>query len=197
MSDWSESVTIVRRMDALQFDAVVREAHESTMTVTENPVETGVSIADHMYANPLRLSIAAVVTDTPMRAQAGDRFASERSRSQRAYELLMDLQRRREPFEVQTGLRLYRDMVCTGLRTEQDKDTARVLSFEAELREVLIVSTQVVKYPPRKAGATTRQASTKKVKGQVAGKDKAADAAKTGTTSGQSLASRLKGYIKP
>jgi hypothetical protein len=65
---------------------------------------------------------------------------------------------------VQTGLRLYQNMVITNLSADQDKDTAAFLGFHASLREVLIVSTQTVTYPPRAPGKTTRQAS-KKVSG--------------------------------
>jgi hypothetical protein len=62
-------------------------------------------------------------------------------------------------------------MVCTSIRTSQDKDTASVLVFEATLREVLIVYTQAVKYPPRKAGTTKRQAGAKKDKGEQQGQE--------------------------
>lgn len=69
-----------------------------------------------------------------------------------------------------TGLKLYNNMICTSIRTSQDKDTANVLVFEAELREVLIVVTKTVKYKP-KPGATNRQVASKKDKGEQQGKE--------------------------
>ncbi len=100
-----------------------------------------------------------------------DPFASDAGRSKRAFELLTELQRKAEPFDLQTGLRLYQNMVCTSVRTSQDKDSSGALLFNAELREVIVVYTQVVKYPPRKPGTTKRQAGAKKDKGEQQGKE--------------------------
>lgn len=164
-----QQVAIIRSMGGLVFDAVFEETHESELEVTDNPVETGVKISDHAYMNPLRVTISAGVSDTPLAVLTNDAFASDAGRSKRAYEVLTELQRSGEPFSVQTGLKLYENMVCTSIRTSQDKDSANVLLFTAVLREVIIVYTQVVRYPPRKPGATKRQASAKKDKGEQQG----------------------------
>lgn len=179
MSTFSEptELTIVRRVGSLQFDATFREAHELSQTVTENPIETGVSIADHKYRNPRKVTITAGVSDTPLDRPASDQFLTGSSRSQRALELLEELMLSIEPFDVQTGLRLYKNMVCTSVRAEQDAKTAHILFFTAELREVIIVSTQTVKYPPKKEGATARQGGSVKNKGQAQGKTPGGDAA--------------------
>jgi len=99
------------------------------------------------------------------------------------------LQRRAEPFDLQTGLKLYENMVCTPIRTSQDKDSSGALLFTAELREVIIVYTQVVQYPPRKAGATKRQAGPQKDKGEQQGNEVTEKPKK------QSLAAKLKTAI--
>jgi hypothetical protein len=150
---------------AMSFDAVIRESHSLKSTVTSHPVATGVSIADHMYDEPDRLSIDAAVSDIPswsalnsQNPDLDDWASTSRSRSQEAFYRLDQLRRRHEPFKVQTGLRLYRNMVITDLQTEQDKGTAAILSFKAELTEVKIVETRTVTYQPRKAGKTKRQA---------------------------------------
>lgn len=184
----SEQVTIIRSMGGLAFDAVFEETHESTLEVTDNPVETGVVVSDHAYMKPGKITLSAGVSDTPLAVATTDTFASDAGRAKRAYELLVELQTKAEPFEVQTGLKLYKNMICTGVRTSQDKDTAGALVFTADIREVLIVYTQVVKYPPRKAGATKRQAGAKKDKGEQQGTEQ------TGPKKA-SLASKLKTAI--
>lgn len=171
-----DQIAILRKLGGLTFDATFEEAHESELVVTDNPVETGVVISDHAYMAPLKLIISAGVTDTPMRNQneviLNDPFASDSSgRSQRAFQLLTELQARAEPFEVQTGLKLYRNMVCVSIRTVQDKETSGAFLFTATLREVIITHTQVVNYPPRKAGATQRQSSAKKNRGEQQSKE--------------------------
>jgi hypothetical protein len=153
------------------FDATVRESHTSQLTVTDNPVETGVVVSDHAFMQPLRLEIEAAVSDTPLSTPEDDSFASEVSRSAKAFQLLQQLQSAAEPFNVQTGLRFYENLIIETLTAEQDKDTANVLAFRASLREVIIVSTQTVTYPPRAAGKPTRQASQK-----VSGGEKKAQA---------------------
>lgn len=191
MSDTQDTqpVAIIRSMGGLVFDAVFQEDHESELEVTDNPVETGVVVSDHAYMKPLRFTLSAGVSDTPLRTTADDPFASDAGRSKRAFELLTELQAKAEPFDVQTGLKLYKNMVCTSVRTSQDKDTSGALVFTAEIREVIIVYTQVVKYPPRKAGTTKRQASAKKDKGEQQGAE-VADKPKK-----QSLAAKLKTAI--
>lgn len=166
-----QQVAIIRSMGGLVFDAVFEETHESELDVTDNPVETGVVVSDHAYMKPVRISLSAGVSDTPLSASVNDLFASDAGRSRRAFELLTDLQKQAEPFDLQTGLRLYKNMICTSIRTSQDKDSSGALLFTADLREVLVVYTQVVKYPPRKAGATKRQAGAKKEKGEQQGKE--------------------------
>ncbi|MGE4448566.1 MAG: phage baseplate protein [Azospira sp.] len=166
-----QQVAIIRSMGGLVFDAVFEETHEADLEVTDNPVETGVVVSDHAFMKPLRVKISAGVSDTPLAAVTDDPFASDAGRSRRAFELLTELQRRAEPFDLQTGLKLYENMVCTSIRTSQDKDSSGALLFTAELREVIIVYTQVVTYPPRKPGATKRQAGPKKDKGEQQGKE--------------------------
>lgn len=162
---------IIHSVGGLVFDATFKESHEDTSTVTDNPVETGVSISDHMYRNPRKLTITAGVSNTPVHEDDIERFNSNISRVAEAWKQLRDLKNAAEPFDVQTGLDLYTNMVCTSLKTEQDKDTGQVLHFDAELREVIIVNTQVVKYPPRKKGATKRQGDATKDKGEQQGQE--------------------------
>lgn len=195
MSVQSQPVAILRNLGGLSFDAVFEETHEATLVVTDNPVETGVVVSDHAYMSPLKLTVSAGVSDTPLSiwdttggdgadyfayAEGEDPFASDTSRSKKAFELLTELQKAAEPFSVQTGLKLYENMVCTTIRTSQDKDTSNVLVFTAELREVIIVSTQTVTYPPRAKGATARKAGPTKNKGEQQGTE-TTDAKKKGS----------------
>lgn len=166
-----QHVAIIRSMGGLAFDAVFEETHEADLEVTDNPVETGVVISDHAFMKPLRVKISAGVSDTPLADITDDPFASDAGRARRAFDLLTELQKRAEPFDLQTGLKLYENMVCSSIRTSQDKDSSGALLFTAELREVIIVYTQVVTYPPRKKGATKRQAGPKKDKGEQQGKE--------------------------
>lgn len=60
----------------LEFDCVTAETHESTSVITEHAVESGAPVADHKRANPDRISIEVVVTNTPLDAPPPSGFAS-------------------------------------------------------------------------------------------------------------------------
>jgi hypothetical protein len=169
-------LAIIRSVGGMVFDATFEETHEAELVVTDNPVETGVNVSDHAFMNPIRLTISAGVSDTPMvdhnEMHLNDPFASDGSgRSQRGYELLLALQKKAEPFDVQTGLKLYHNMVCVSIRTMQDKDTAGVFIFTATLREIIIYSTATTTYTPKAAGKTVRQASKRVTSGEKQAKE--------------------------
>lgn len=50
----------------LAFDAVTSETHETGSTITESPVESGAPISDHKRPLQRRLSIEAMVSNTPI-----------------------------------------------------------------------------------------------------------------------------------
>lgn len=183
----SDIVVVVprRSVGGLVFDATFSEQHTSELKVTDNPVETGVTVSDHAYMSPDSITIEAGVTDAQLVTRADDPFSTQESRSRKAWELLKELQRSAEPFEVQTGLQLYSNMVCTNITATQDFTNASSLIFTATIREVIRVSTKIVKYPPRKTGPTNQQASAPKAKGEQQGTDVAA-------TKKQSLLMKLK-----
>lgn len=171
------------------FDAVLSESHTSKLAIMENPVETGVVVADHAFMLPRELEIQAVVSDVWLgmrpdgqtdgsKAQQVGPVAKDKdwlvpseggdtsSRHQRAWQSMLGLQASANPFSVQTGLLIYDNMLIVELSANQDKRTASTLLFTAKLREVLVVSTETVKYPPRGDKKTTRAASKKTTSGE-------------------------------
>lgn len=165
----SEQVTVFRSIGDLVFDATFVEDHTSELEVTDNPIETGALVSDHAFMKPLRLTITAGVSEVLLPSGNPD-YGDGAERPTTAYELFSALQQEREPFDVQTGLRIYENMMCINFQSRQDKDTAGIFYFTAQLREVLIVDTETTTYPPRKAGATAQQASKPKSKGEQQGK---------------------------
>lgn len=182
----------------IEFDAVVRESHTSELEVTDNPVETGVVIADHAFMRPARLEIEGCIGDAWLKmrtAGKGDEITPLNtdfawltpapgeglgaSRSAAAYQLLIGLQASANPFSVQTGLKLYQNLVITSLSADQDKDTAFALCVRVSLREVIRVNTQTVVYPPR-SGKAIRQAAKKVAAGEKQG-EQVTDLAKAQT----------------
>jgi hypothetical protein len=50
----------------VSFDAVVTEVHSMTAQVTSHPVEQGSNVSDHVYNEPRRITLDALVTNTPL-----------------------------------------------------------------------------------------------------------------------------------
>ena len=120
-----------RTIGPIPVDVVVREQHESDITITTNPVEFGAAVSDHAYVEPKKLMLDAVMASRAGPAAVGA-----------AYQSLLRLQELREPFDVITGLTLYRDMLIERITVNRDSRMATVLYFTAELREVIIVDTE-------------------------------------------------------
>lgn len=146
-----------KTLGGIQLDAVLSETHNNFVRITNNPVELGADITDHAIIEPKRINIIAQVSDNPLGTAAlgqivdlitglfGTATSQNLTRSNVAYNSLVQLMEAREPIEVQTKLRLYQDMLITELTTTQDKDTSRVVRMSIVLEEVLITESQVVK----------------------------------------------------
>lgn len=153
----------------LIFDSVISEGHHWSATITDNPVETGVSLSDHAYMNPDELTIEVAVSDTPLiedstgegrpSVELATLFTAEGRRSVDAMKQLREWTESFIPFSLVTGLKVYKDMLIKDGSVNQSKDTAGVLRATLSLRQVQFASTATVVYPPRAANKPKRQAS--------------------------------------
>jgi hypothetical protein len=135
--------------------------------VTKDPVDTGVSVADHMYDEPAKLTLSAIVSDVLpieklLARQNGMAYddlyeASGFSRSMSALGVLDSLRVAHEPCTYVSGLRRFDNIVVTKIHYTTDKDKSRVLEFTADLEEVIIVNTRTVLYKVPKDKKTKRQ----------------------------------------
>jgi hypothetical protein len=50
----------------LVVDGFVHETHTLTSKITEHPIESGSSIADHVHQEPFALAIEGIISNTPM-----------------------------------------------------------------------------------------------------------------------------------
>lgn len=169
-----------KSLGGIQLDAVLSESHNNQLRVTENPVELGADIVDHSIIEPKRISIVAEVSDTPLGTAAlgqivdlvtglfGTSTSTNITRSNAAYNALVQLMETREPIEVQTRLKLYTNMLITNIRTTQDKDTSRIVRMNIDLREVLITESEVVSLDAAQLqeGTTREQATSAEKKGR-------------------------------
>jgi hypothetical protein len=150
----------------LQFDAVITETHTQRLTVTENPIETGVSIADHCYLEPAQLSIVGSVADVKMPSAASGYDNLAMGRSNFAWLRLVELERQlalneMQPFEIITSVKTYTNMVMTDITMARDRTSTLIGRFTMSFREIITVQLLTVPYTKFRQGGTRRAAAPK------------------------------------
>lgn len=158
-----------REIGGFTATVTIDESHADELTITEHPVQQGADIADHAYKNPAELSITCAWAD-------GDAPLSE------TYKKLLDLQDKREPFDVVTGKRAYKNMLIKALRVDTAAQTENILRVSMELREVFITALEVVSVPPRDKQKTPEKTQAT----QNAGKKQATPPKGSGNSSSSS-----------
>ena len=133
-------------------DATVSEEHLSEAELTENPVEDGVVVTDHVHLKPAQLTIQGVISDSPLGyavigniqnlVRSVSALFGRSSRSIDAYNDLFNLQKSRQPFTVTTGLKRYKNMIMTSLSVPRTAQTGRAIHFSATMREIRIVKSK-------------------------------------------------------
>lgn len=115
----------------------VEEIASDDLEITQHPVQQGAAITDHAYVKPATVSIRILFNDAD--APLAETYAK-----------LLKLQASREPFDVVTGKRAYKNMLFKSLGQTNDAQTENILSISAELQEIFIVQVETTSVPPRR-----------------------------------------------
>lgn len=141
-----------RQIGTLIPDVVIREISKDEMVITDHPVERGAAISDHAFLRNAEIEMQIAWSDSTG-GYVG--YAND------AYNELIALQGLREPFDVSTGSRRYRNMLLSSVAMTKDEKTENIALISARLREVIIVNTQTTgaakstQANPAKTGSTT------------------------------------------
>jgi hypothetical protein len=156
------ATTVVAKINSefetIEFDAMISESHRYSNRVTENPVESGGVVTDHIINDPITLRIEALVSDTPLGVKgfqaAGQRIAAAAGGAlggsaaetrpgpaADAFGKLIRLWKERGRVTVVTGLQVYRDMAIESIDIPRDANTGRVLRFQMSLKQIRLAST--------------------------------------------------------
>lgn len=140
------------KIGSITIDASVQENHVSTCDLTENPVEDGATITDHVQMKPAELTIDGVISNTPISFAVLDNIRGlidtvtsilgKTSRSIEAYNELLRLQKSRVPFKVVTGLKVYTDMILTSLSVPRTAATGNAIHFSAVMKQIIIAKSE-------------------------------------------------------
>lgn len=131
---------------------VLEEQAIDDLFITSHPVERGANITDHAVKQPVQLlmrcgwSYSGTLTNITASGLApGPR---------EAYQALLDLQNSRQPFDVVTPKRAYKNMLIKRLTQATAMDTENALIVEVEMQEVIIVGIAGANLGPSQSGVT-------------------------------------------
>jgi len=114
-------------------DVVIEEAHRDALIITQHPVEKGSAITDHAFSTPASVVIRCGFSNS----SAGyDGYAQE------VYQQFLAWKKGRDPRDVSTGKRLYRNMLPADISVLTDARTENILAITVLCQEVIITSTQ-------------------------------------------------------
>lgn len=126
-----QAVIVPRRaIGTFNATVTIEEVATDDLEITQHPVQQGASITDHAYLKPASVSIKFL-------------FDAHAQPLADTYRQLREFQASREPFDVITGKRQYKNMLCKSLSQTNDRQNENVLSITAQLQEVLITAVTV------------------------------------------------------
>jgi len=136
-------------ISTVEIDAVINESASATVRVTENPVEFGANMNDHIITEPMTFTVSGIVSNISSNKigqflRVPTIFSKNTSKSKEAWEALLELQINKTPFTLVQGLKEYRNIVILSLTENQDKDTANGLFFTATMKEVIFAGAEII-----------------------------------------------------
>lgn len=117
---------------------IIEEQHTDELMITGHPVENGADITDHAVKEPAQLIMRCGWSQSGSNVPG---LSLTQPSPKDAYQMLQDLQKSRQPFDVVTGKRTYSNMLIKRLTVITDDETENALIVDVELREILMVDT--------------------------------------------------------
>lgn len=144
-------------LNGFYFDAWLRLQHNTSLTMTSHPVETGAAITDHSFVNPRRFSFEIGMTDC---ASSVYRYNNQQggidgsiqpsapanpTRSVNAYNLLVSMQASRQPLTLASKYGTFSDLLIESITTFDDFGTQEAMRAEITLSQIIITDLKFFK----------------------------------------------------
>ena len=144
------------------FDAVLEDTFEATVTITSIPIESGVRISDHRILNPFKWTMTGAISNNPVKVQltdflggalsnltdnpvvstvaglsAGWLAGSDETRASTTLDFLIWLMKSYDPFDIDAGDILLKNMAITRLSRTKEPRNEGGLEFIVEMQEII------------------------------------------------------------
>jgi hypothetical protein len=136
-------------ISTVEIDAVINEGASATVRVTENPVEFGANMNDHIITEPMAFTVTGIVSNISSNKigqflRVPTIFSQGITKSKEAWEALLKLQANGSLFELVQGLKTYSNVTILSLNHNSDKDTANGLFFTATMKEIIFAGAEII-----------------------------------------------------
>ncbi|WP_158782503.1 phage baseplate protein [Pantoea sp. BAV 3049] len=135
----------------LEFDSIDSETHDWQRDVTQNPVENGSPVADHIIERPRNLTVTGMISNTPV--NGSNIFNSlvngfnEEDAVAKAFSTLDALYKSKSLVTIYTRYAVYENMVITSINIPRTPDVGDAIVFTIQATQVRMVSTQTTSLP--------------------------------------------------
>jgi hypothetical protein len=187
---FSSFVGVTKQIQDLEIDIVSSEVIELPSETTDNPIESGSEVTDHIINRPTVLRMICQI--------GGSTLLNFTDRKLEGYEALKKLRDDKLPVTVVSGLETFSNMLINNITIDRNLQNATVLQFQIEFKQAKIVSSQRVdvsnNISATKEPKTKDRATSTQNKGKVQAKD---DTATTnGATTTQQPTQKAKSILK-
>lgn len=133
-----------KKIGSLEIDAVISENITFNNTVTSSPIESGESISDHIYNEPLSLSMECVISDSdPGRSSIFNVNVQSSIPRQDAYETIRQMWLNKKVVSVVSGFEIYDNMAITSVDIPRSNDHYDSIIFTVEMTQIKIVDSNI------------------------------------------------------
>jgi len=152
-------VPTLPQIGVMTLDISIKETHTRSATVTENEVEDGTVVSDHVRINPERLEIQGQIAEFPVGLggvagitavglqrkllPSSGLVKGVRKKPEDAWSYLKEVFNLGEPIEIVTGLQAYDDMIIEELTVPRSSSDGKSLIFNVKLKRVRFAITEL------------------------------------------------------
>lgn len=129
-------------------DSTVSITHDFSNSVTENPVEDGVSFSDHVQVKNNRFTVNGVFGAFSVNNYAADTLSQDKERIKEAYAFLTNLRNNRTVFTLVSMYDVYENCVIESLSIPVNAESSSSLYFDmtlVQIRKASVQSTSLVR----------------------------------------------------
>jgi hypothetical protein len=119
----------------------IRESGTDVLQITTHPVASGANITDHSFMDPAKLELTMMTTNAQNQPWGEDYC-------QQVYTQLLNLQKSRLTFKIQTGKRLYDNMLMSSITLTNDETSEHALMLQISCQEIIRVPTSITPISP-------------------------------------------------